>query len=70
MKIREALVTMSPSLSLQRSAADEIARLDAQVHGLKAALETVMHHLDAKNYDHAAQYCRAVLDIYNRIYNR
>ena len=31
MKIREALQQMSPSLATQRQAADEIARLDAQL---------------------------------------
>lgn len=31
MNIREALLTMSPSLVLHRAASDEIARLDAQV---------------------------------------
>ena len=31
MKIREALLTMAPSLALQRAAADEIARLDARL---------------------------------------
>jgi hypothetical protein len=36
MEIREALRTMSPSLALQRAAADEIARLDAQVKMLQA----------------------------------
>lgn len=29
MQLREALITQSPSLALQRAAADEIARLDA-----------------------------------------
>jgi hypothetical protein len=32
MKIREALQKQAPSLELQRSAADEISRLDAQHH--------------------------------------
>lgn len=31
MKLREALQVQAPSLALQRSAADEIARLDAEV---------------------------------------
>ncbi len=31
MNLREALITMSPSLELQRAAANEIARLDALV---------------------------------------
>ena len=36
MKLREALVNQAPSLALQRAAADEIARLDAQVAQLLA----------------------------------
>lgn len=32
MNIREALRALSPSLQLQRSAGDEIARLDAQLN--------------------------------------
>lgn len=31
MNIREALITQAPSLTLQRAAADEIARLDAKI---------------------------------------
>lgn len=31
MRIREALLTQSPSLALQRQAADEIAALDAMI---------------------------------------
>lgn len=31
MKLREALIMQSPSLELQRAAADEIARLDARL---------------------------------------
>lgn len=31
MNIRDALINQSPSLALQRAAADEIARLDAEV---------------------------------------
>lgn len=35
MNIRDALIQQSPSLALQRAAADEIARLDAQLKELK-----------------------------------
>lgn len=35
MQIREALISQSPSLALQRAAADEIARLDAEVARLR-----------------------------------
>lgn len=38
MKLRDALLTMSPSLTLQRAAADEIARQDALLAKLKAAI--------------------------------
>lgn len=31
MQLREALIQQNPSLALQRAAADEIARLDAEV---------------------------------------
>jgi len=36
MNLRAALITQSPSLALQRSAADEIARLDAQLSQILA----------------------------------
>ena len=35
MKLREALIQQAPSLALQRAAADEIAKLDAQVADLQ-----------------------------------
>lgn len=35
MNIREALIQQSPSLALQRAAADEIAKLDRQVQLLQ-----------------------------------
>lgn len=35
MKLREALLSMSPSLALQRSAADEIARQDVLIGRLQ-----------------------------------
>lgn len=35
MKIREALLIQSPSLQLQRAAADEIAKLDARIKELE-----------------------------------
>lgn len=38
MKLREALTQQSPSLALQRAAADEIARLDALVVALSTEL--------------------------------
>lgn len=37
MNIREALMQQSPSLALQRAAADEIARLDAAVKAVTGA---------------------------------
>ena len=40
MRIREALIQQSPSLALQRAAADEIARLDGLVGRLRAALDS------------------------------
>lgn len=42
MKIREALATMSPSLQLQRAAADEIARLDAKQEQTEEALMALL----------------------------
>ena len=39
MLLRDALRTQSPSLALQRAAADEIARLDALVANLQAQLK-------------------------------
>jgi len=41
MKIRDALIMQSPSLELQRAAADEIAALDARVEVL-----TQLHYQD------------------------
>lgn len=38
MKVREALITQSPSLALQRAALDEIAWLDAEIARLEQAL--------------------------------
>ena len=38
MKLREALIVQSPSLDLQRAAADEIARQDALIKDLLDAL--------------------------------
>jgi hypothetical protein len=35
-QIREALIQQAPSLALQRAAADEIARLDAEIRELMA----------------------------------
>jgi hypothetical protein len=34
MNLREALIQQAPSLALQRAAADEIAKLDAEVRSL------------------------------------
>ncbi len=39
MNIREALIQQQPSLALQRSAADEIARLDAVIRELLKKLK-------------------------------
>lgn len=50
MKIREALLTMAPSLALQRAAADEIARLDARIKELESPGSIPM----PKNEDQAA----------------
>lgn len=44
MEIREALRTQSPSLALQRAAADEIARLDGRVATLERLIELVGAH--------------------------
>lgn len=38
MKLRDALREQAPSLALQRAAADEIARLDAEVISLRARM--------------------------------
>lgn len=35
MKLREALIAQAPSLALQRAAADEIARLDGRIKGVR-----------------------------------
>ena len=40
MQLREALINQNPSLALQRAAADEIARLDAEVARLLAQQQT------------------------------
>jgi hypothetical protein len=42
MKLREALILQSPSLALQRAAADEIARQDAFIYDLTNALLDVL----------------------------
>lgn len=42
MKLREALRTCSPSLALQRAAADEIARLDQMLAESAAALRGLL----------------------------
>ena len=42
MKLREALIVQSPSLALQRAAADEIARQDAFIYDLANALLDVL----------------------------
>lgn len=47
MQLREALIQQSPSLALQRAAADEIARLDAEVEMLTKALDSL---IEAVNY--------------------
>jgi len=39
MNLRAALITQSPSLALQRAAADEIARLDAQLAAARGAID-------------------------------
>lgn len=50
MNIREALQRQSPSLELQRAAADEIARLDAQIaKWQKAALAAAITVRDFYN---------------------
>lgn len=41
MNLREALLTMSPSLVLQRAASDEIARLDALIAQMVKALDGI-----------------------------
>lgn len=43
MNIREALQQQAPSLALQRSAADEIARLDAEVKNAGAAFNAAIN---------------------------
>lgn len=50
MQIREALISQSPSLALQRAAADEIARLDALVHEFRGQAE---YYRDQYNFWHA-----------------
>lgn len=47
MKLRDALLAQTPSLTLQRAAADEIARLDALVHGLRRAATSAAAALDS-----------------------
>ncbi len=42
MKLREALILQSPSLALQRAAADEIARQDAFIRELEAQAKVDM----------------------------
>jgi hypothetical protein len=39
MNLRTAIITQSPSLALQRSAADEIARLDAQLAAARGVID-------------------------------
>lgn len=48
MEIRDALLLQSPSLALQRAAADEIARLDALVRDMEDALQFAMPYLEAQ----------------------
>ncbi len=42
MKLREALIAQSPSLALQRAAADEVARQDALIAELLEALKALV----------------------------
>lgn len=60
MQLREALRTQSPSLTLQRAAADEVARLDALVAELTRKHYEAQATLAAIN-----QHCVAVLEKYN-----
>jgi hypothetical protein len=46
MDIRQALIAQGPSLALQRSAADEIARLDRTVETLAQGLVTLAAQSD------------------------
>jgi hypothetical protein len=48
MKLREALILQSPSLALQRAAADEIARQDVLIEELLDALHGVMYWNNGK----------------------
>ena len=50
MNLRQALIEQSPSLALQRAAADEIARLDAQVAQLKRDLAETQVLLESADY--------------------
>lgn len=61
MKLREALRTQSPSLALQRSAADEIASLDGL---LREALDLIDRLKDRVEYsrDPVLSACRAFED--------
>lgn len=47
MSIRQALLEGAPSLEKHRAAADEIARLDAQVLGLEKQVEALLEMLAA-----------------------
>ena len=46
MKLREALINQAPSLTLQRAASSEIARLDNLVHDLLRAGQAAAHLLE------------------------
>lgn len=47
MKLREALIQQAPSLALQRAAADELARLDAQLRDAVDAIEFALPYVQA-----------------------
>lgn len=49
MQLREALISQSPSLELQRAAANEIARLDARVKFLTEGYYRVSAHAASIN---------------------
>ncbi len=63
MKLREALIVQSPSLALQRAAADEIARQDGLIKDLLDALICAVRWNDVKFAERTI--CRAEEHISN-----
>jgi hypothetical protein len=62
MRLREALIHQAPSLTLQRAASDEIARLDKVVTNLRAVLIRLQEDLDDRDFELMRARLRSAID--------